>query len=124
MIETWAFSEGALPVTAEEAVEELRGRAAEGKLESWLTSSTGRQLAVVTNTERAMVLLLEDEGDPGEHATDPGAEGWSDGFVLENGQDDEYPDEDTVPLGEALRIAHHILAHGAPPSDTSWAVDR
>ncbi|MHA5051078.1 hypothetical protein [Streptomyces sp. SD15] len=81
MIETWAFSEGALPVIAEEAVEELGRRIADGKLESWLTSSTGRCLGVVTNTERAMVMLLDGEGDPGAHASDPGAENKSSGLV-------------------------------------------
>lgn len=29
-------------------------------------------LAFVTNTERAMVMLLDGEGDPGEHARGPG----------------------------------------------------
>ncbi|WP_406262312.1 hypothetical protein [Streptomyces nigra] len=42
----------------------------------------------MTNAERAMVVLLEGEGDPGEHAVDPGAQGSSDGFVLSDGQDD------------------------------------
>ncbi|MFE5094231.1 hypothetical protein ACFRCI_28750 [Streptomyces sp. NPDC056638] len=53
VIEKWNFSEGAPPVSAEEAVDELGRRIADGELESWLTSSTGRSLAVVTNTERA-----------------------------------------------------------------------
>ncbi|SCF56397.1 hypothetical protein [Streptomyces sp. Ncost-T10-10d] len=57
-----------------------------------------------------MVMLLDGEGNPGEHASDPGAEERSDGFILENGQNDEYPDEDTVLLGEAFRIVHHILS--------------
>ncbi|MGW4030138.1 hypothetical protein ACWEFL_12575 [Streptomyces sp. NPDC004838] len=124
MSETWAFREGAPPVTADEAVEEIGRRMTAGTCESWLTSSTGRRLAVVTNTERAMVMLLDGEGDPGEHASDPGAEDWSDGFVLENGQNDEYPDEDTVPLGEAFRIVRHIVAQGTPPPDAAWTVDR
>ncbi len=95
-----------------------------GTLESWLTSSSGRLLAVVTNTRRAMVVLLDGEGDADEHAADPGADGWSDGFVLSNGQHDEYPDEDTVPLPEAFRIVRHIPAHGTPPADAPWSVDR
>lgn len=124
VIEKWAFSEGAPPVSAEEAVDELGRRIADGELESWLTSSLGRSLAVVTNTERAMVMLLDGEDDPGEHASDPGAEDWSDGFILENGQSDEYPDEDTVLLGEAFRIVRHILTHGIPPTDAAWTADR
>ncbi|MFE7392740.1 hypothetical protein [Streptomyces sp. NPDC057582] len=91
---------------------------------SWLHSSTGRHLAVVTNTERAMVILLDGEGDPGAHASDPGAEDWSDGFILENGQNDEYPDEDTVLLSEAFRIVRHIIVNGTPPADAAWTVDR
>ncbi|MDQ0939505.1 hypothetical protein [Streptomyces sp. V1I1] len=51
-------------------------------------------------------------------------EGWSDGFRLSVGQDDEYPDEDTVPLVEGLRIVRHILAVATPPADAAWKVDR
>lgn len=111
-------------VGPDEAIAVLRRRIAGGTCELWLAASSGRLLAVVTNAERAMVVLLDGEGDPGEHATDPGAEGWSDGFVLANGQGDEYPDEDTVPLDEALRIVRHILATGGPPADAPWTVDR
>ncbi|AQU70997.1 hypothetical protein BBN63_17685 [Streptomyces niveus] len=126
MVESWTFvdgrGDGAL--APDEAVTELRRRIAGGAFESWLAGSSGRLLAVVTNAERAMVMLLDGEGDPGEHATYPGAEGRSDGFVLANGQSDEYPDEDTVPLEEALRIVRHILATGGPPTDAPWRVDR
>lgn len=111
-------------VGPDEAIAALRRRIAGKTCELWLAASSGRLLAVVTNGQRAMVVLLIGEGDPGEHATDPGAEGWSDGFVLVNGQGDEYPDEDTVPLDEALRIVHHILTTGGPPTDAPWTVDR
>ncbi|MFF0445259.1 hypothetical protein ACFYT4_02375 [Streptomyces sp. NPDC004609] len=124
MSESWVFKDGAAPVSCEVALETLRTRMAEGALETWLTSSRGRLLAFVTNTERAMVMLLDGVGDPGEHAVDPGADGWSDGFVLANGQDDEYPDHDTVPIEEAFRIVAGVLTTGAPPSDAAWVVDR
>ncbi|MFD4737090.1 hypothetical protein ACFWNR_16545 [Streptomyces virginiae] len=78
----------------------------------------------MTNTERAMVMLLEDAGDPGEHAVDPGAQGASDGFALCNGQDDEYPDEDTVPIREAFRLVQHIVGTGSWPTDARRVVDR
>ncbi|MFI1654838.1 hypothetical protein ACH4ZU_07860 [Streptomyces sp. NPDC020472] len=78
----------------------------------------------MTNTERAMVMLLEDEGGPGEHAVDPGAEGLSDGFVLSNGQDDEYPDEDTVPIRKAFRCVEPIVGTGSWPVEGRWVVDR
>ncbi|MGC4985829.1 ATP-binding protein [Streptomyces sp. DT193] len=84
----------------------------------------GRSLAIISNTDRAMVMLLDDEADPGEHALSPGASSSSSGFVLANGQHDEYPDEDTVLLAEAMRIVTHILTTGAPPADAAWAIDR
>ncbi|MFF4079311.1 hypothetical protein ACFYZN_07885 [Streptomyces sp. NPDC001777] len=125
-MESWTLTDGAAPMSADTVTEVLRNRIAAGKLDTWWESASGRSLAVVSNAERAMVMLLEHPGDPGGHAADPGAdaEGWSDGFVLSNGQCDEYPDTDTVPLDEAFRIVHHILATGRPPADAAWVVDR
>ncbi|WP_446041230.1 hypothetical protein [Streptomyces sp. SID1121] len=71
-----------------------------------------------------MVKLLRAEGDPGEHAVDPDAEGSSDGFVLSNGQHDEYGDKDTVPIGEAFRIVEHIVGTGSWPAGAQGVVDR
>jgi hypothetical protein len=122
--ESWKFDDALTPLTADTAVKQLRTRIADGHLESWLVSSSGRLLAFVTNQERAMVMLLEDEDDPGQHAVDPGADGHSDGFVLTNGQHDEYPNEDTVPLPQALQIVSHVVAQGSPPADTTWKIDR
>ncbi|MYX32550.1 MULTISPECIES: hypothetical protein [unclassified Streptomyces] len=125
MIESWVIDDGStVPVPSEVVLEALRARIDIGQLETWLTSSFGRLVAVVTNTERAMVMLLDGEGDPGEHAVDPGAHGASGGFVLLNGQHDEYPNEDTVPIGDALRIVGHIVGVGSWPADAHWVVDR
>lgn len=124
MAESWQFDDDPVTLTADAATDQLLARIASDKLESWLISSSGRLLAVVTNTKRAMVMLLDGEGDPGEHAVDPGADGNSDGFVLAGGQNDEYPNKDTVPLPEALRIVRHILTQGNPPPDAAWRVDR
>ncbi|TRV80456.1 hypothetical protein FKN01_06840 [Streptomyces sp. 130] len=125
MIESWVIDEAGSPSLSSEAVSSaLRARVDGGQLETWLCSSRGRWLAFVTNGERAMVMLLDREGDPGEHAVDPGADGESDGFVLANGQDDEYPDQDTVPLAEGLRIVECIVGTGAWPADARWVVDR
>ncbi len=71
-----------------------------------------------------MVMLLDDQDDPSGHAVTPQAAGRSQGFILSNGQNDEYLDEDTVPLPDALRIVDHILTAGAPPGDATWSVDR
>ncbi|WP_200146747.1 MULTISPECIES: hypothetical protein [Streptomyces] len=125
VIESWVISDDSpVPVSSEVVLEALQSRIDGGQLETWLISSSGRSLAFVTNAERAMVMLLEDEGDPGEHAVDPGAQGSSGGFVLSNGQDDEYPDEDTVPLREAFRLVKQIVGTGSWPADARWVVDR
>ncbi|WP_369142086.1 hypothetical protein [Streptomyces sp. R44] len=125
MIESWVIKDDTLvPVSSDAVLETLRSRTDSGRLETWLKSSSGRLLAFVTNAERAMVMLLEEEGDPGEHAVDPGAEGSSGGFVLANGQDDEYPDEDTVPIGEAFRLVAHIVGTGSWPAGVCRVVDR
>ncbi|MFD4482126.1 hypothetical protein ACFWPU_39280 [Streptomyces sp. NPDC058471] len=125
MIESWVVdASGPVPVSSKTVLEALRSRVNSGRLETWLTSSSGRSLAFVTNTKRAMVMLLEEEGDPGEHAVDPGAQGSSDGFVLSNGQHDQYPDEDTVPIGEAFELVEQIIGTGSWPTDACWAVDR
>ncbi|MFL9680691.1 hypothetical protein [Streptomyces sp. KL110A] len=125
MIESWVINgHSPVPVSSEVVLEALRTRIDSGQLETWLASSSGRSLAFVTNTERAMVMLLDDEGDPGEHAVDPGAQGSSDGFVLSNGQGEEYPNEDTVPICEAFRLVKQIVAMGSWPADARWTVDR
>ncbi len=125
MIEAWVIDDGSsVPASSESVLEALWTRIDSGQLETWLTSSSGRSLAFVTNTERALVMLLEEEGDPGEHAVDPEAEGSSDGFLLSNGQHDEYPDKDTVPIGEAFRLVKHIVSTGSWPADACWVVGR
>ncbi|MFD4138380.1 hypothetical protein [Streptomyces sp. NPDC058572] len=124
MIESWAFADGAATSSPQAVLEELRSRVADGQFETWLTSSAGRLLAVVTNNERAMVMLLNAADDPGEHAVAPAAGGRSKGFVLSNGQHDEYPDEDTVPLEDAFRIVDHIVTTGSSPIGTTWVTDR
>ena len=81
-------------------------------------------MAFVSNGTRAMVVLMSDEGDPGEHAVSPEAVGSSDGYVLENGQEDAYEDADTIPLPEALQVLGSIIDSGQPAPGTSWSVDR
>ncbi|MFE7217072.1 hypothetical protein ACFU93_46350 [Streptomyces sp. NPDC057611] len=124
MIESWVFADDTAPASASTAIEVLRERINAGQLETWLISSSGRSLAFISNTERAMVMLLHGEDDPGEHAVAPGASGSSKGFVLANGQHDEYPDEDTLPLAEALQVVQHILTTGAPLPHAAWSIDR
>ncbi|MFI1185313.1 hypothetical protein [Streptomyces californicus] len=126
MTESWKIEAADALLSPDAVVEALRARTADGLLETWLTSSSGRSLALVSNTVRAMVVLLERDGDPGEHAVDPQAEedAWSDGFVLSNGQDDAYPDRDTVPVEEAYRLVRQVVATGHWPPDAHWQADR
>lgn len=124
MTETWCVDGDGDPVSAVEVTDLLRARMAAGQLETWLTGSSGRSLAWISNTERVLVMLLDDADDPGEHAVDASATGVSGGFVLANGQTDAYPDADTVPLADAFRIVRHLLGTGAPPAGTAWVVDR
>lgn len=90
----------------------------------WRTSARGPSLAFVTNTERAMVLLLDGAGDAGEHAVDPGAEDRSEGFVLANGQHDQYPDADTGPVADAFGVVRHVVATGSWPVAAHRVADR
>ncbi|MGQ4721211.1 hypothetical protein [Streptomyces tunisiensis] len=125
MTESWVIEgAGSSPVPPEAAAQALRARVDAGLGETWLTHANGRSLGLVTNGERAMVMLLADEDDSGEHAVDPGAGGVGDGYVLANGQHDKYPNRDTVPLVEAYRLVEHVVRTGDWPLDAPRAVDR
>lgn len=124
VVETWEIDDDRTVLVSSEVVAILQVRVGGGWLETWLASSRGRLVAFVANTERAMVMLIAEEGDPGEHAVDPRAEGMSGGFVLSNGQHDEYLNKDTVPFDEALRIVEYIVGNGSWPSDVHWVIDR
>jgi hypothetical protein len=92
--------------------------------ETWFECDDGRLLCVVTNGERAVVMLLREAGDEGEHAIDPDASGTQDGYVLGNGQEDVYPNRDTVTLAAARTVVERIIDRDDRPSDVSWQVDR
>ncbi|MGW5385442.1 hypothetical protein [Nocardia sp. NPDC003963] len=125
MSEYWTVDDGGAGVVPAVAVRSsLRARIDAGQLETWLTSSAGRSPAFVTDAERAMVMLPAGPGDPGEHAVDPDADGWSEGFVLAGGQQDQYPDADTVPIAAAFGMVEHIVATGSRPADGRWVADR
>ncbi|MFF4427475.1 hypothetical protein ACFY04_43395 [Streptomyces sp. NPDC001549] len=81
VIESWVIDDDSspVPVSFEVVLEALRPGIDSRQLETWLTSASEQSLAFVTNAERAMVMLLEGEGDPDEHAVDSGAQGSSDG---------------------------------------------
>lgn len=92
--------------------------------ETWFEDEQGRLLAVITNGERAMVMLLDGAGDPGEHLVDPHGEGSSGGYLLSNGQVDTYPDRDTVAFSIAASAVAHLIDHGAWPEGVTVEDDR
>ena len=85
-------------------------------------SSLGRILMLVTNGSRAMVVLLEREGEPGQHVVDPDADGVSGGYLLDNGQVDEYPDTDTIELEQAFGVVRDVVS-GARSTAVRWRAD-
>ncbi|MEV6683539.1 hypothetical protein AB0N09_42875 [Streptomyces erythrochromogenes] len=102
----------------------LRHRRDWATLDTWFESDAGRLLNVVTNGERAMVVLLTGAGDPGEHLVDPRARGTSDGYALSNGQVDSHADRDTVPFDVAARAVGYFIEYGTWPADVAVEDDR
>ncbi len=92
--------------------------------ETWFEDEQGRLLAVVTNGERAMVMLRDGEGDPGEHLIDPRDAGSSGGYLLANGQVGTYDDRDTVAYNVAGRAVAYLIDHGVWPDDVTVEDDR
>jgi hypothetical protein len=120
----WHLESSHAPVTGEHAVELINARADEGQFETWFEHDNGRLLAVVTNGARAMVMVLDEPGDAGEHAIDPTATGEQSEYVLANRQHDTYDNRDTVPLQQALMIVKHVIEHGRAPAGIGWQIDR
>jgi hypothetical protein len=109
---------------AESIIDAIDSRVSRGELTTWLESDSGRIVGWVTNRERVMLMVMDRPGDAGEHAIDPDAPGSSSGFVLENGQSDEYADRDTVTTERARRILRSVLTTGQVPPGEPWEVDR
>jgi len=111
-------------LTGPQAAQKIRDRMADGTLTTSFETDRGRIMADVTNGLRAMVMLLDEPGDRGEHAIDPDAPGEQCGYVLENGQHDTYANRDTVALDVALALVEHLADHGRPSADVAWEIDR
>ncbi len=102
----------------------IRDRRSLGIFTTWFESDGGRMLAVVTNGERAMVMLLREPGDAGEHAVDRDAgDSTSGGYVLDNGQADCYAARDTAPLATALELVADVI-EDRERSPVDWQTDR
>ena len=124
MAEGWSVLDDERVLSGSEVSALLAARVDRGQLTTYLQSDAGRLLTFVSNGTRAMVVLMERAGDPGEHAVSPGEVGSSGGYVLETGQEDTYDDADTVPLDDALAAAREIVDTGRPPGGMRWTVDR
>jgi hypothetical protein len=111
------------PLDAQSAVSLIRSRMDLRQFETWFESESGRLLAFVTNGERAMVMLLREPGDAGEHAVDRSADtSTSGGYVLANGQVDTYPDRDTVPVATAMDLVVAVI-DGRERARAEWQID-
>ncbi|MFI5987727.1 Imm1 family immunity protein [Streptomyces sp. NPDC051555] len=110
--------------SGEEARQLLRHRWDWANQETWFENDAGRLLGVVTNGERAMVVLLDGDGDPGEHLVDPRGEGSSGGYRLSNGQADSYEDRDTVAFDTAAQAVAYFIEHGTWPSEVTVQGER
>jgi hypothetical protein len=122
--ERWVLRDSG-PVRSELVEDMLNGRIAAGELTTWLESTVGRTIGLVTNGTRAMLVLMEYEGDAGFHAVDPSAtDDTQGGYVLDNGQVDIYADRDTVPLPEALYAMAVLVRTGELDDRISWRCDR
>ncbi len=124
VIEKWRVQDQPHYLTGPQAAQRIRDRMGDGTLTTWFESGLGRAMAVVTNRRRAMVMLLDESDDSGQHAIDPDARGEQGGYVLENGQHDTYANRDTVAFDVALVIVEHVVDHGRPPEDGAWEIDR
>ncbi|MFK0049426.1 hypothetical protein ACIQU4_36095 [Streptomyces sp. NPDC090741] len=109
--------------SGQEARQLLRHRWDWANQETWFENDAGRLLAVLTNGERAMVVLLDGEDGPGEHLVDPRAEGSSGGYLLSNGQVDGYADRDTVAFDVAGHAVAHMIEHGTWPAEVTVECD-
>jgi hypothetical protein len=99
-------------------------RRKQGIYESWFGHPDGRRLGFITNGARVMLILMDDEDDAGEHAVDADVEGWSDGFLLLNGQNDRYANRDTVEFGVGIESLRRIIDTGTWPEYVRRGSDR
>jgi hypothetical protein len=122
--EKWRLQDASTFVGGQAAASLVADRIEAGAYETWFESTTGRMLALVTNADRALVMLLRGEGDPGEHLVEPGAsDAQSSGFVLANGQIDSYSTRDTVPLSLAIEVLASVIDGRTHPA-ADWKDDR
>lgn len=124
MVERWNLQDGAAVSNGADAQRVVEERISRRAFETWFESDRGRMMALVTNGDRALLMVLRGPGDAGEHLTDPQAtDREQGGFKLSNGQSDTYADHDTVPLHTALEVVATVVNGDSHPTAT-WHEDR
>jgi hypothetical protein len=112
---------GAIP---EGIRETIRAVVAAGIGEIWLEHPDGPLLCVLPGPGRVYVMYLAEEGDAGYHAVDPASSPEVErGYVLSNGQRDEWPDCETVSSDNALPIVEHLLRYNERWPGVAWNND-
>jgi hypothetical protein len=103
--------------------ERLAGLADVPRAEVWLNNE-GRALCLLKSQDRAMLMLLREDGDPGltSRATDLNDDREME-FTLSNGQVDKYPARWTVPFAEARRAAEFFWFKESPAPFIAWHDD-
>lgn len=94
--------------------------------EVWLSLEDEASICALVNGQRALLMFLRDEGDPGFSSRNLDAVADDHRlveFYLSNGQRDRYPYSYTVPLDLALRALEFVLVHGDKPPWIHWHDD-
>jgi len=124
VVERWSVQDGARLADGGEALRVVEERISRGAFETWFESDHGRMMAIVTNGDRALLMVLRATGDAGEHLIDPRAtDREQGGYELSNGQSDTYAERDTVPLRTALQVVASVVDGENHPT-ASWQEDR
>ncbi|MCX5174184.1 hypothetical protein [Streptomyces virginiae] len=105
--------------SGEEARQLLRHRWDWATQETRFENEAGHILTVVTNGQRARVVLLNENGDLGEHLIDPRGTDSSGGYPLSNGQSGTHADRETVTFEAAGHAVAHLIAHGVWPPEVT-----
>jgi hypothetical protein len=118
----WRVPGSGRAVTGDEAARLVQESVKSGQLEVWFEHGKEKSLSLITNGRRAMVVLWGRLGyDEGVFAVDAAAgDAEHGGYVLQNGQHDSYPDNQTVPLDSAIEAVRYIVDHGDPDPRRRW----
>lgn len=111
--------DGLEPAQAEERVRRL---IASGDADIWIGDYSERSLTVLVKPDRALVVLLLEDGAWSLTASDPAAEGddTPERFTLENGQVDEFERQSTVTHAQAMKCVRSFLRDGILDPDVRW----